>query len=71
MKVQATATFLYGLGAVVVTTAQVTGDPDGINHFKSNGPFALHVKGHALNSSVDGKTDNFVLICVSSCDTNV
>ncbi|KAI0902813.1 hypothetical protein F4823DRAFT_569335 [Ustulina deusta] len=54
MKVQATATFLYGLGAVVVTTAQVAGDPDGINHFKSNGPFALHVKGHALNSSVDG-----------------
>ncbi|KAF2966377.1 hypothetical protein GQX73_g7174 [Xylaria multiplex] len=51
---KAPATCLYGLVAAAISTAQVTGDPDGINDFKSDGPFALQVKGQALNSSIAG-----------------
>ncbi|KAI1274633.1 hypothetical protein F5Y07DRAFT_372343 [Xylaria sp. FL0933] len=54
MRIHATTTLLYSLVTASATTAQVTGDPDGINDFKSDGPFALHVKGQARNSSVDG-----------------
>ncbi|KAI0453882.1 hypothetical protein F5B21DRAFT_270392 [Xylaria acuta] len=54
MKVQAATTFLCGLLMASVATAQVTGDPDGINDFLSDGPFALHVKGQRGNSSIDG-----------------
>ncbi|KAI0530426.1 hypothetical protein GGR58DRAFT_518478 [Xylaria digitata] len=50
---KAPATFLYGLMAAAISTAQVTGDPDGINDFKSDGPFTLQVKGQALNSSYE------------------
>ncbi|KAI0965289.1 hypothetical protein F4678DRAFT_467629 [Xylaria arbuscula] len=54
MRVQAAATLLYSIVMATVTTAQVTGDPDGINKFKSDGPFAFHVKGKASNSSING-----------------
>ncbi|RWA03309.1 hypothetical protein EKO27_g11796 [Xylaria grammica] len=51
---KAAATFLYGLVMAGITMAQVRGDPDGINDFLSDGPFALHVKGQAQNGSIDG-----------------
>ncbi|KAH8166943.1 hypothetical protein CIB48_g1282 [Xylaria polymorpha] len=54
MKVQAATTFLSGLLTASVVTAQITGDPDGINDFLSDGPFALHVKGQGGNSTIDG-----------------
>lgn len=58
MKVQAATTFLSGLLTASVVTAQITGDPDGINDFLSDGPFALHVKGQGGNSTIDGKVTN-------------
>ncbi|KAI3326171.1 hypothetical protein HD806DRAFT_489552 [Xylariaceae sp. AK1471] len=53
MKIQAPK-LIFGLVAATLTTAQRGPDPGDIPDFHSDGPFALRVKGQALNSSIEG-----------------
>ncbi|KAI8635445.1 hypothetical protein F5Y19DRAFT_11737 [Xylariaceae sp. FL1651] len=53
MKIKASQ-LMYGLVAAAPVVAQSTADPGDQFDFLSDGPFALRVKGKAVNSSIDG-----------------
>jgi len=49
------STLIYGLAATSLTMAQRSPDPGDIPDLKTEGPFALRVKGHDKASSIDGE----------------